>query len=151
MKLENGKTIVYTSDPTKFDLVVDRWDNAGRKIYHAPYRKFMRKDEGDVYERPVGSGNLWYENNQPAGRIEYKVNEKGHIHDKKFLIGAAHAEYTAPPTPADMHEALVQSQAELEAAKREIAALRKEQSARAEGMKPQDVKTPPTLTKPRGA
>lgn len=153
MKLQNGKTIMYEPDPTKFDLVVDRWDHEGRKIYHNPYRKFMRQDAGDVYERPKGSGNLWYENNQPAGRVQYEINEKGHIHNKKFLPDAPHVEYTPPATPLELSEALTESKAALAAAQAELAAIKREAAARTAPAAPTEAgsaaKQAPSLSKPQ--
>ena len=94
------KTLEYKPDPNKFDLVVDRWNSQGHKIAHNPYRKFI-KEGGEFYERPVNSGNLWLENNQPAGRVICEFNDKGHIVSKVFDHAAEHIEYVPGPTGAE--------------------------------------------------
>lgn len=127
--MQAKKMIEYVPDPDKFDLVTHRWDQSGNLIYKNLYRKFII-DRNEYYERPVNSGNLWYENNQPAGRVEYKVNEKGHIFDKVFNHSAEHKAYTAPASPQELGEQLLSSQAENNRLKSELAAILKEREAK---------------------
>lgn len=55
-------------DPNKFDLRTHLFDNQGRLVKKNHY--VLRVINGvSYYERPVNSGNLWFENNQPAGRL----------------------------------------------------------------------------------
>lgn len=114
----------YEPDPNKFDLVVQRWDNQGNLA--GPPNHYRTHIQGDAkyYERPVGSGNLWHENNQPAGRVTY-VDGK-----KSFDTDAAHIDYVAPLSGhAKLHfeaEAARNRVAELEA---ELASIRKERAA----------------------
>lgn len=129
------------SDPNKFDLVVDRWDSQGHRTGpRKTYRKFINGD-GEFYERPVGSGNLWLENNQPAGRVIYKTNEAGHIYDKKFDFDAKHIDWSPAPTGAEKVAAELASEraknAQLEA---ELRAILKERE-------PQATKSVPKLSK----
>ena len=69
-----------------FDLkVTHRNPKTGAVTMHDPYRLRIGK-EGKTYERPVNSGNLWWENGEPAGRFE----------EGKVVIGAEHADYIKP-------------------------------------------------------
>lgn len=73
-----------------FDLVVQHRDSkSGRVVRENPYR--MIAHEGVQYfERPKHSGNLWFLNGEPAGRMEDGVIKRG----------AGHKEWT-PPLTAD--------------------------------------------------
>lgn len=82
---------VHIPDPNKFDLVTHQFDGRGKLASKNPYRLHI-KDGSQYYERPVDSGNLWYENNQPAGRVEVKGGVK------LFDTSAPHKLYQAPPT-----------------------------------------------------
>lgn len=70
----------------KFDILVHIRDRkTGRMIAENPY--VLRKHHGvDYFERPKGSGNLYFGNNEPAGRYEAG----------KFLPDAAHKEWVKP-------------------------------------------------------
>lgn len=65
------------------------------------------------FERPVGSGNLWFENNKPAGRL---------LGPNQVNTEAPHIEWIAPPTGAELVAR------ELADAKRELAAIKAEQN-----------------------
>lgn len=129
MESNARKRLEYVPDPNKFDLMVHRWDSQGHLVGKNPYRMHLDGDR-KYFERPVNSGNLWYENNQPAGRVELEFNDKGHIVSKSYKPEAKHIEYTVPLSGADkMHYELEQErmrsselQAELEAIKKERAA-----------------------------
>ena len=127
--MESAKILEYKSDPNKFDLITHKWNSQGHLVVKNPYRAFIISGV-TYYERPVNSGNLWHENNQPAGRIECEFNSKGHIVKKEFKFGAEHKDWKAPLTgDAKLHFELeqerdrnIQLQAELEAIKKEKSA-----------------------------
>ena len=100
-----------------FDLVVHRRDEkTGRVTEVAPYRLYAR-DGIEYYERPKGSGNLFFKNNELAGRmIENRVKKD-----------AEHVEWIAPMN-ADQslaHENAVQAQ-ELAKIKAELDSMKRE-------------------------
>ncbi len=98
--MQSAKQIKYVSDPNKFDLRTHVWDNQGHLVQKNLYRKFILSGS-EYYERPVNSGNLWFENNQPAGRVICTFNEQGHIASKEFDFKAEHVEYIPAPTGAE--------------------------------------------------
>lgn len=134
-----AKRVAYVADPNKFDLQVHAWDGQGKLVKENHYR--LHIIEGRSYfERPVNSGNLWYENNQPAGRMEYTFGENGTIASKSLQLGAAHKEWKKPLTGA---EAL---HFELEQTKERNAQLEAELTAiKAESEKKSAPKTVPNL------
>lgn len=118
-----SKTIQYQPDPNKFDLQVHKWDGQGRLVGKNPYRSFIIEGR-QVFERPVGSGNLWLENNEPGGRVEYKVNAKGHIFDKRFDFDAPHKEWERPLEGDEkLHFELQQERARVAELEAKLAAL----------------------------
>lgn len=120
------KTLEYKPDPNKFDLVTHRWDNQGKLIAKNPYRKFIVEGR-EYYERPVNSGNLWFENNQPAGRVICEFNDKGHIAKKEFDFSATHTEFIAAPTGSELLAAeLVAERAKSAQLEAELRAITKE-------------------------
>lgn len=74
-----------------FDLVVQHRDpKTGRVVKVNPYR--MIAHEGVQYfERPKHSGNLWFQNGEPAGRYE----------NNEVKRGAPHQEWIPPMTADD--------------------------------------------------
>jgi hypothetical protein len=117
------RPLEYVPDPNKFDLVVDRWDGQGMRVGPRNlYRKYIL-DGKEYYERPVNSGNLWFENNQPAGRVLLEFNEKGHIAKKEFDFTAKHETYV--PVPSGQEKL----SAELSAEKAKTAQLQAELAA----------------------
>jgi hypothetical protein len=75
-----------------------------------------------LFERPPGSGNLVYANNEAAGRVT-KDAEGKNIFDKS----APHKDYAAPLSEdAAVAEKLKASQAEVEAVRKELAAIKAE-------------------------
>jgi len=71
-----------------FDLVVHRRDaKTGRVTSTNPYRLHVI-DAVEYFERPKGSGNLWFRNNEAAGRL---VNGK-------LAKDAEHVEWVKPLT-----------------------------------------------------
>lgn len=120
------KMIQYVPDPNKFDLVTHRWDTQGNLVAKNLYRSFI-VDGTQYFERPVNSGNLWYENNQPAGRVEYKFGPSGKISSKKIEVGAPHKEWTAPLTGDEkLHYELQQERDKRAAAEAELLAIKAE-------------------------
>ncbi len=128
--MQAKRVLEYVADPSKFDLVTDRWDSQGMRTVHNKYRKYILNG-AEYYERPVNSGNLWFENNQPAGRVLLTFNDKGHIASKEFNFDAEHVAYVAPPTGSQKLAAdLEVTKAELAAAQAELAAINKEMEVR---------------------
>jgi len=111
------------SSKDKFDLVVHRRDaKTGRVTSVNPYT--MRKHHGVAYfERPKGSGNLYFENNEPAGR--YVAG--------KFLPDAAHEAWVAPLTAEELVKQAVASALEETARlKAELNEIKREQKFKTE-------------------
>ena len=116
--------------PAKFDLRVHTFDGRGRTKSKSPYRLFIRNGEF-LFERPVNSGNLYHENNEAAGRVELKLDERGRIIEKKFELNAQHKTYEAPLSE---DEKIVAAFKELQAhnaqLRAELEAIGKEQAQR---------------------
>lgn len=114
----------------KFDIIVQKRDRkTGRVIDENPY--VLRVHGGVQYfERPKGSGNLFFGNNEPAGRYD-----KG-----RFLVGSArvdHIEWTKPLTDEDkVRQAVAAQAAENERLKAEINAIKREAKFKLEGPSP---------------
>lgn len=147
-----AKQLDYTPDPNKFDRRTHVWDAYGNLVKTNLYRTYIVSGR-EVMERPVNSGNLWDEANQPAGRVDCKFNEKGHIASKEFHFDAPHIVYTAPLSGAEkLHYENEQLKKQLEATQAEIAAIKADQSKKVAvavtGMaEPTQVEAPPTLKK----
>ena len=147
--MKPAKKIDYVPDPNKFDLVTDRWDSQGIRTISNPYRMFIQ-DGTKLFERPVNSGNLWYENNQPAGRVELEFNDKGHIIKKTFKLEAEHTAFVPVLKGAEKMQFELEQQrkrsAELEA---ELASIRgeREHAAEAKTVPQPEKAAAPTLTK----
>lgn len=104
---------------TEFDLRTHlRDEKSGVVVRKNPYRLYYR--EGIQYfERPVGSGNLWFKSGEPAGRmIDNKIQEVEHV------------AYNPPPT-ADEKLAmdLIVKDGKIAQLERELEAIRKEKRA----------------------
>jgi len=110
------KMLDYSPDPNKFDLRTHIWDGQGQLVRKNLYTNHCVEGR-NYFERPIHSGNLWYENNTPAGRVEY-VNGVKSIHE-----GAPHKEFTPIP---DGDDALIHA---LEAEKARSADLAAELAA----------------------
>jgi len=112
----------------KFDLVTHVTDPVTQQTKLVNQYRLYILNGVRYFERPVGSQNLWYENNEPAGRIA-GFSEKG---DMKVDTAAAHKAYVAPPSGAELIASeLEQTSAALEAARAELAALKAEQEQKA--------------------
>ena len=117
-----------------FSLKTHEFDNRGRLIGRSPYRLHIVGQGEWLFERPVNSGNLYYANNEAAGRVEYKFDDRGIITGKVFDLKAAHKAYE-PPKNADEKrdehvKELVTLNARLQA---ELDAIKKEQLSKAGG------------------
>lgn len=109
-------------------------------------------DGAQYYERPVNSGNLWYPNNQPAGRVELEFNDQGHIVSKKFDHTAPHKDYVAPLHGAEkVHFELEQARMKNAELAAELAQIRKEREpVREETTAPTAPKKAAPALKPTG-
>lgn len=115
-------------DPNKFDLMTHEFNARGHLKSKQVYRLHI-KDGIQLYERPVGSGNLFYDNNEHAGRVEIKLNKAGKIISKTFDREAAHKEFKVPVTGAEKLEMdLAESDAKLAAALKELEAIKAERA-----------------------
>ena len=124
--MQPAKQLEYKSDPNKFDLRTHVWDSQGHLVSKNLYRLYI-VNGNSLYERPVNSGNLWTEGNQPAGRVELTFGPTGKIASKEFKADAAHREYTAPLMGAEkVHYELEQERGRVAALEAELAAIKKE-------------------------
>lgn len=89
MQAQKGKP-VEEAKPEGFDLRTHYWDRETKKLSHInPYR--MHTIEGVQYfERPAGSGNVYWKNGKPAGVLDLKTMKVDHE--------KAHVEWVAPLT-----------------------------------------------------
>lgn len=115
-----------------FDLrTLVRDERSGEILKNEPY---TLHNEGGIeyFESPKGSGNLFYRNGEPAGRIEFpKVDKQGRRVGKgEIKLGEEHKEFEKPlDANADLfaqNKALSARNAEIE---RELAALKAEREA----------------------
>lgn len=169
--MQPSKQLQYQPDPNKFDLRTHIWDSQGNLVSKNLYRAFHMQGS-TYYERPVNSGNLWFENNQPAGRMEYTLSPDGKIGPKRFVPDAPHIDYVEPLKGAEKLQAdlgaakkeNVQLRDELEAIRKDQAALKALIVSMQDGMPTKDLKpemvhkveaptstaSPPTLNKRGG-
>jgi len=98
-------------------VVHHRDERTKRVVKVNPYRLFVHKGTR-YFEWPKGSGNLWYENREPAGRL----SESG-----EPVIGAKHEDFE-PPMTADEQLAIQQMSLEQENRRlqAELTAIKKE-------------------------
>lgn len=117
------------TDPNRFDMITHETDARGRVRGTNLYR-LHQKDGNSYFERPVDSGNLFYENNEPAGRVIVAKDKRGRIVGKKYDFDAAHVAFKKP---IDAQTELEQKNMELEAKNaqlaKELAAIQSEKSA----------------------
>jgi len=105
----------------EFDLRVHMRDPKGRLLKVQPYSLHV-KEGVRYFERPVGSHNLFFENNEPAGRLV--IDDKGKRTVEK---GAPHQEWNPPQSASDkLYSDYKKATSELEAARAELEAIRKE-------------------------
>lgn len=144
--MQPTKRLQYVPDPNKFDLVTHKWDHQGALIEKNLYRSYIL-DGRQYFERPVNSGNLFFENNQPAGRVEYTFGPTGKISSKKFMFEADHKTFVAPLVGDEkLHFELEQMRAKNAQLEAELSAISKD-SVKKESMKETKTVEVPTLTK----
>jgi hypothetical protein len=115
-------------DGNKFDRRTHIWDSQGRLIKTQLYVEYVR--DGNRYiERPINSGNLWTEDNQPAGRVEKTYSAKGTVLTKSFDYTVPHKEFKPELTgdEALMYQ-LENEREETARLKAELAAIKAEQA-----------------------
>jgi len=118
---------------TEFDLRTHSTDSLTGQTTPVNLYRLHVIDKVQLFERPVNSGNLWYRNNEPAGRLI------GGKHELK----AEHVEYTPPPTGAEkLATELRMAKEQAETAKRELEAIRAEQKATIAKAQEQAKRTP---------
>lgn len=111
--------LLQNPHPGKFDTRVQIRDKHGEVVHMQPYTCHVL-DGSKYFERPKQSGNVFYEDGSPAGRVTRTLN--GNKAALKFDEGAAHI---AMKTPVDEKRELAD---QLQAAKDELAAIKKEQA-----------------------
>ena len=115
---------------SKFNLKTHKFDGRGRLVGKSPYRMHVVSGEA-LFERPVNSGNLFYENGDPAGRVEYTKGPKGQITGKTFKRNEAHKAYVPPLSGAEKVSAENENlKAENLKLMAELEAIRAEQAAK---------------------
>lgn len=107
-----------------FDLVVHkRHPKTGKTVSVNPYRLYSIQGT-QYFERPKGSGNLFYKDGSEAGRmIEGKVDSK-----------AEHIEWKVEPTQDELTaQSLAAKDQEIDRLKREVEAIKREKKLAAAG------------------
>ena len=131
----------HAPDPEKFDLRTHYWNGQGQLEKKNLYTCYVI-DGSSYYERPVGSGNIWLENNQPGGRVSM-VNGQ-----PKIDPTAKHIDFSPKleGNEAIAYELEMQRQknVELEA---ELASIRAERAPKSVEVKSEEAPKAPTLTK----
>jgi len=118
------------TDPNRFDMITHETDARGR-VRGTNLLRIHMKDGNSYYERPVGSGNLFYENNEPAGRVEAKKDARGRIVGKTFDFNAKHVVFKKPAdAQTELEQKLMEEQAKSSALEKELAAIRAEDAAK---------------------
>jgi hypothetical protein len=108
--------------PQGFDLrVTFRDDKTGQVTHTNPYtmRVVAAADGGKtrIFERPVGSGNMWNKKGEPIGRWE----------GGKFLAGEKHLAFTLPETKDQiLARSVVEKDNHIAQLERELASIRNE-------------------------
>ena len=117
----------------KFDLNTHKRDKRGKIVEINHYRLHCIGDS-KCFERPVGSGNLWYEDGSPAGRLVEKPGPKNTV-VRSFDHAAEHIQWTPPPT-ADEKDAreFMETKTKNAALEQELAALKAEREAEKKAM-----------------
>lgn len=107
-----------------FHKVVVRDEKSGRVLSKNPYRAHIVKGVR-YFEHPVGSGNIYFENKQPAGRIEFTAKGEPLVKE-----GAAHIAWEPPKTQDQtVGEQNAKLAIENEKLLKELAAIKAEQAA----------------------
>lgn len=125
--MQSAKKLEYAPDPNKFDLRTHIWDAQGALVKKNLYTNHCVGGRS-YFERPIKSGNLWYENNQPAGRVDYVKGPDGKL-VKNIDENAEHTVFT-PQLEGDdaLVYALEQEKNRSAALERELAEIRAEKA-----------------------
>lgn len=123
-----AKQLEIEVDPNKFDLRTHVWDAQGALVRKNLYTNHCVEGR-NYFERPIKSGNLWYANNQPAGRVDYIKGPDGKT-IKKIDEQAAHTVFT-PELEGDeaLLYALEQEKNRSTALEQELAAIKADRVA----------------------
>lgn len=110
-----------------FDLRVQVWDpRTGALRKHQPYRAFgCKAGEGTrlYFERPVGSGNLFFKSGQEAGRFAGFTKQGDPIIDEK----AAHVDFVPVETQDDkLRKLMLVKDDKITALEKELSAIRRD-------------------------
>lgn len=125
---------LHGKERKKFDLLVTQRDPVtGQVIGTNPYTLRVVGREGsndrtEIYERPVGSGNVFNAQGEPAGRwIAESRDEKGKFIPGRYDAEAAHIAFKLPETKDQIlaRETLVKD-AKIAELQRELEAIRAE-------------------------
>lgn len=129
MAIQAKNMIDQEMDPNKFDRRTHIWDGQGRLIKKNLYIEYVR--DGNRYlERPVNSGNLWTEGNQPCGRVEKTFAANGAVTHKKFDFEAPHKDFVAELTGDEaLHFQLEQERGHRTKLEAELAAIKAERDS----------------------
>lgn len=104
-----------------FDLQTHETDRLTQKTTAVNLYRLHVINAVRYFERPVNSGNLWFENNKPAGRL---------TGPNQIDRAAAHIEFTPPPTGAErIARELVEAKKIALDAMVELEAIKKERDA----------------------
>ena len=108
----------------EFDLRVHhRHPKTGELEKADPYRLHVRGSE-HFYERPVNSGNLWFKNGEPAGRVEMRENPVTGKMLPEIIKGQPHLAYSPPPTKDQViARQIAQKDGEIAELRRKLASL----------------------------
>lgn len=137
---------IESANPRK----VHHRDRRGNMMKKTPYTAYVKN--GTTYiEKPAGSGNLFHENMEPAGRVERVIDEKTGVIAPKFDFEAEHKEFKPAPTGAEQIQLDLAAEKQKSALlERELAAIKAEQAKIADLVKSGDEEKPaiPETAKP---
>lgn len=120
------------------------YHNARGKLLKTDHYRLHVREGVQYFERPINSGNLWFENGEAAGRVEY-VNAPGaKFASKRIDPEAPHKIYRAPLVGAEklsfenqeLVEAKENLQDENDALRAELQAIKAEMAAKQTSPKP---------------
>jgi len=116
--------------PDQFDLQTHQFDKRGNLKSTNHYFLHIR-GTAKYFERPQFSGNLFTENDEPAGRVERLIDEKTGKTVLSFDHSVEHKQYAPPLEGAEkIHHELAETKAENAALLAELEALRAEKDAK---------------------
>lgn len=129
--MQPAKRLQYEPDPNKFDLRTHLWDGQGNLVKKNLYTLYVIEGR-QYFERPIQSGNLWFENNQPAGRVLFEKDSSGKM-QRRIDEGAEHIAFI-PKLEGDdaLYYALEQEKLRTADLERELAAVRADRAPKVE-------------------